>query len=196
MMSSGKARIRKEALARRAALGRSQVVKAGRLIQEAVLALPEFEQAECVCSYVAFEDEVGTDQIVKVTLEIGKKLCVPAWNDTAGEYGLVFVEASTKFLKGKFGAMEPVERDWARAGECDLFVVPGVAFDPDGKRIGHGGGHYDRILGRVSGESGIVKAGLSFECQIFEAVPSTDHDCPMNLIVTEERVIRIQNRNE
>jgi 5-formyltetrahydrofolate cyclo-ligase len=71
----------------------------------------------------------------------------------------------------------------------DLAVVPGIAFDLRGGRLGHGGGHIDRMLG-ADALRGPFAAGLAFECQIFECLPMGIHDRPMQAVVTETRTIR------
>jgi 5-formyltetrahydrofolate cyclo-ligase len=70
----------------------------------------------------------------------------------------------------------------------DLVVVPGVAFDPQGNRLGWGAGYYDRLLAQVRADAPIV--ALAFECQIVPAIPPESHDVPVDVIVTEQRIIR------
>jgi 5-formyltetrahydrofolate cyclo-ligase len=74
----------------------------------------------------------------------------------------------------------------AALGELHLIVVPGVAFDPRGGRVGHGRGYYDRLLRRARSETPVV--GLGFECQIFAEVPMLDHDVFVDKVITEKRI--------
>ena len=73
-------------------------------------------------------------------------------------------------------------------GEIGLVVVPGVAFDPQGGRLGYGRGFYDRLLSRVSEHTVLV--GLAYECQVFSHIPMADHDVSMDWVVTQQRTIR------
>jgi 5-formyltetrahydrofolate cyclo-ligase len=90
------------------------------------------------------------------------------------------------------GGPEPVGTPGVRMNDLDLLVVPGLAFDARGGRLGRGGGHYDRLLAARSGQKGHrpVLLGLGFEFQIVERVPTAAHDVRLDIVVTEERVLR------
>ena len=88
---------------------------------------------------------------------------------------------------GYMGIPEPVTESQMNVEDIDMLVVPGVGFDPSGRRIGYGGGFYDRLLPRVKGKRTI--AALAFCAQVFEQVPGMPHDIPVDYIITEEKVI-------
>jgi 5-formyltetrahydrofolate cyclo-ligase len=73
--------------------------------------------------------------------------------------------------------------------QIDLIIVPGVAFDRDGSRLGHGLGYYDKLLARARPET--LRVALAFDCQIFPTLPTAPHDVPMHVIVTERAIYRV-----
>ncbi len=77
-------------------------------------------------------------------------------------------------------------------GQIDLAVVPGVAFDARGSRLGHGLGYYDKLLAEARPETSRV--ALAFECQMFPALPTAEHDVPVDVIITERTVYRAARR--
>ena len=87
---------------------------------------------------------------------------------------------------GKFGIPEPMELMKVSYKSIDAVIVPGVAFDKNGYRIGFGFGHYDKFLKKTPHA---VKIGLAFEFQIVDSVPKEEHDVPVDFIITEKRVI-------
>lgn len=94
------------------------------------------------------------------------------------------------WITGPFGVREPDPATWeeADAGEADLALIPGLAFDPSGGRLGRGKGYYDRLLEDRSFRA--IRAGVCFEQRILPAIPMEAHDVPMDLIITEQRIIR------
>ena len=87
--------------------------------------------------------------------------------------------------RDKLGILEP--RTFAPAdAPADIAIVPGVAFDAQGHRLGHGKGYYDEMLRSFAG----LKIALAFNCQMLPTVPATDHDVPMDVVVTETTVYR------
>jgi 5-formyltetrahydrofolate cyclo-ligase len=95
-------------------------------------------------------------------------------------------------VPGPSRILEPDERTWIPVDDVDLVLVPGLAFDAAGGRVGHGQGHFDRTL-RQARAGRPVKAALAFEFQVFDQVPTTESDVRMDVIVTERRVIRTKS---
>ena len=94
------------------------------------------------------------------------------------------------WIIGPFGVREPDPGSWDKAGadEVELALVPGLAFDLAGGRLGRGKGYYDRLLGDPAFRA--TKAGVCLEERILPAIPMEPHDIPMDLIITEQRVVR------
>jgi 5-formyltetrahydrofolate cyclo-ligase len=181
---------------RRTALDSEWIRHNSAKVQERIARMPEFAEAGVVACYMAMPLEVGTDAIMAQSWRDGKVVCVPAGRPEDGLYGLTKVDAGAAMLRGRFGIQEPRDKTWMSAEDVEFVVVPGVAFDPAGGRLGRGGGYYDRMLSATApagaGRHGAApfKAGVAFEFQVVDRVPMTDTDVRMDAVVTEERVIR------
>ena len=93
------------------------------------------------------------------------------------------VAAQTAWRPGPLGVPEPRRADWVDLDAVDVIILPGVAFDPQGGRLGHGGGHIDRLLAGGAGQ-GLYKIGLAFACQFVDRVPCDAHDVHMDLVIS------------
>jgi len=157
---------------------------AGREIQEQVLALTDFQRCRTLASYLALPGEVRTDLIHEAAWLSGKALCVPVYRAERHDYAFSRLERDDPLEQGPMRVLQPRRPRWMAAGSIDLALVPGVAFDEDGGRVGHGGGHYDRLL--AAAEAGkTIKVGLAFRFQMFARVPMEAHDVRLNRIVVE-----------
>jgi len=186
--------LRHELLARRACLRPAEVAEWSRGAVERLLRLSEFLKAAVVGCYLAKSREVQTESIVAECRSKGKILAVPRWDGARNSYGWAILPADGVLRKGRFGVSEPVDQEWVRVEELDVVIVPGVAFDKRGCRLGHGAGHFDRLL-RVEETRSItppLRIGLAFDFQVLEEVPCAEHDVPMQVVVTERRTIRCQ----
>jgi 5-formyltetrahydrofolate cyclo-ligase len=97
----------------------------------------------------------------------------------------------TDIFTGKFGVSEPVPECGAvPLNRFDLVLVPGMAFDLSGNRLGRGKGFYDRILSETSG----VKCGVAYDFQLLETIPTEAHDARVNFIFTPSRALRRKNQ--
>ena len=152
--------------------------------------LPEYEKAGTIMFYVDVRDEVRTRQALPEALASGKRIVVPYCLD--GELELFWLENMDELELGMYRILEPkVElRDVAAKRltptDLDLVMVPGVAFDRNGGRTGHGKGYYDKLLQHARKDAPLV--ALSFECQLFEEIPAESHDIFMDKVVTEDSV--------
>jgi 5-formyltetrahydrofolate cyclo-ligase len=156
--------------------------------QERVVALPEFAQARRVGCYLAMAREVQTDWILARCWRDGKAVCVPAHRAEDGRYAMAALAPDAARGAGPAGIVEPAFKEWILLETVDLVVVPGVAFDPAGGRVGRGAGHYDRLLAGAG--RACARVGLAFEFQVLAGVPTSGHDVGMDVIVTEQRTLR------
>lgn len=183
-----KAALRDEARRRRLAIPLDARRSASEAAQTRVLGLREFACARTVFCFVAVRDEIGTDRLLSQCKRAGVTVCVPAYDERADVYRPARWPADGTVRKGPMGISEPATPVWVSLEGVDVAVVPGLAFDEQGGRLGYGGGHYDRMLKDFAG----FRVGLAFEAQICGCVPMTAGDVRMDAIVTERRVIRIQ----
>jgi len=153
-------------------------------------ALAGFSSAEVVCSYVDFRDEVETAGLIAELLQEGRRVAVPVHQHGAAA-PLLFVEihSLSELVRSHYGILQPplAADHLVPTTAIPLFLVPGLAFDPAGRRLGYGLGCYDRAFADAA--PGALKVGLAFELQILERVPADPHDVPMDFVVTEDRVI-------
>ncbi|PLR87590.1 5-formyltetrahydrofolate cyclo-ligase [Bacillus sp. V33-4] len=131
--------------------------------------------------------EVDTYQIIRKAWELGKRVVVPKCIPAQKQLIFRTIESFTDLETVFFGLYEPVEEltTAVDAESIDLLIVPGLAFDRCGFRIGFGGGYYDRFLADYHGEA----ISLAFQAQLFEELPVEEHDIPVAKIITETAVI-------
>ncbi len=175
-------------LAKRNSLSKEQVREKSRLIAERLLKLPEFEKAKTVMLYYGVRNEVETRGLIEKALEQGKRVVLPVSDFDSKKITPTELQGLEDLKKAEFGLMEPVEGKVVGVKELDLIVVPGIAFDANGARIGTGKGFYDGLLRKVSTKVPLV--GLCFEENLEESLPSESHDVKMDIIITEKQEIR------
>ncbi len=174
---------------RRARLGPVVLRAASDRIQRAILRLPEWRQARRVCLYLALPGEPRTARLLRACRESGRMVLIPAYNPAARRYMPARLDPDTVVRPGRGSVPEPVRPRWAPRLAVDLVIVPGLAFDRSGRRLGRGGGHYDRLLaGRAL--RGAFKIGLALEAQVAPRVPAERHDVAMDAVATEAGIWR------
>lgn len=158
-----------------------------RQIRERLASLPEYKAATRLSIYVGVPSEVQTLPILPSAWSLGKRIAVPC---CAGDHlKLFWLEDVDELYPRTLGILEPrneIRHCLDRSVDVttlDLIVVPGVAFDHKGGRIGHGKRYYDKLLRKVRIGTSIV--ALAFECQVFPEVPMLDHDIFMDKVLTE-----------
>jgi 5-formyltetrahydrofolate cyclo-ligase len=181
--------LRQHILARRRSLSHDQWQDASQKAQQQLVSLEEFRHAYCIALYAPTRNETDTAAILVEAFEAGKRVLYPA---VCGER-MVFrqVEGLESFTAGSFGILEPCSTGCDhQADEPDLIVVPGVAFDLFGHRIGYGKGFYDRFLQHPGRNAHLI--GMCHDFQLIDGpIPAEGHDIRMELIVTDQRIIRI-----
>lgn len=159
-------------------------------ISDRVMEMPQYRDAHCVMWYVDVRDEVRTRHALPEALTQGKKVIVPYCVD--GELELFWLESMDELELGMYRILEPraelrsVQEKRVLPQELDFVMVPGVAFDREGGRTGHGKGYYDKLLQHARPDAPLV--ALAFECQLFPEIPMQPHDIFMDAVVTEEAV--------
>ncbi|VTS01259.1 5-formyltetrahydrofolate cyclo-ligase [Tuwongella immobilis] len=187
-IASIKTRLREQAHAARNAL--PQKDELSRKICESFMALPAYAAAKTVMFYVDVRSEVRTRHTLPDALASGKRIVVPYCVDN--ELELFLLESMDELATGMYKILEPradlreLPSKKVPIEELDLIMVPGVAFDRRGGRMGHGKGYYDRLLEHARLDTPLI--ALAFECQMFPEVPTAAHDIFMDAIITEAAV--------
>ncbi|AJE04901.1 5-formyltetrahydrofolate cyclo-ligase [Geobacter pickeringii] len=187
--------IRQLLLARRKLLPVIEAQCAARRAQQALIATPEFVLARRVILYSPIHGEVDTREIMEASWSAGKDVFLPA---VCGE-DLRFIRVASEgdFKKGAFGILEPCQTGEALPpGRADIIVLPGVAFDLFGRRIGYGKGYYDRALHCLEGTGRLF--GFCYDFQLVDEIAGEPHDVAVDVVITERRMIRpsVSNRSE
>ena len=158
-----------------------------RAIIERVTRLESYRRSGVVLAYAGFGSELRTEAFVRRVLDDRKALLLPRVERKERRLELYEVKDPARDLRaGTWGIREP-DPDQCSHVELqgvDFALVPGVAFDPGGGRLGYGGGYYDKLLTRCSGQRPVLVAP-AFELQVVDAVPFEEHDVRVDLIVTE-----------
>lgn len=163
-----------------------QVASASRAVCEALSNLPLFRQARCIGAYLSLPTEIGTGEILEAAWRQGATVCVPYFRPESGDYGLSRLDRDSPLREGRWHLREPEHPEPMDPPQLDLILVPGVAFDRQGGRLGHGGGHYDRLLVRVARP---LRLGLAFQDQVVDHLPEEDHDQGVQAILTDQGLI-------
>lgn len=143
--------------------------------------------------YLAKKDEVRTEGMIRRAIEMGKKVLVPSLKlDRSRIIPSLLLDCENDLEEGVFGILEP--RDECIRSfpieEIEVVLVPGIAFDMSGGRIGFGGGYYDGFLAKLPPET--LLCGLAFEFQVVQNLPLTVRDVPVERIITEKGLIICQ----
>ena len=165
-------------------------------ICDRLVGLASYQSARTVMYYVDVRSEVRTRHYLPTALGHDKRIVVPYCVDK--ELELFLLTSMDQLALGAFRILEPRAElrglPETRVGveELDLVIVPGVAFDRQGGRLGHGFGYYDKLLERARPDTPLV--ALAFECQIFDEVPMQAHDIYMDQVVSETEVYQGKGR--
>lgn len=198
-LRAAKAALRSEMLRRRAELGPVAAAAASAAIAARVLALPEWRRAATVMLYVPIAHEVDCRPLIEAALAAGKRLALPRVRsrpDAAGVLrpqrphamdAVVIRNYPGDLRPGVMRILEPAAGEVLDPAEIDFIGAPGLAFDAYGRRLGYGGGFYDRFLA-VASRADVV--GLCFQAQWIDAVPAGPEDRRVHAVVTEEGVHR------
>ena len=154
-------------------------------IRRKVFRLTAFRRAKTVCCYVALPYEVQTWRMIEEMLSRGKRVVVPVMQPRTKRLRLSDVRnPATELARSAFGVLEPIRTALraVRVRDVDLVLVPGLAFDRHGHRLGHGQGYFDRFLSRVPRTTPTV--GLAFRFQLLDRLPTTPHDRAVSTILT------------
>lgn len=183
-----KAEIRNTMRLRRKTLDFADRQKCQAEAMKNLLSLPELQRASCVYPFVSCRTEIDTIEIIRYLLAEGKKkVGVP--RVTGEQMEFVEIHSLDDLRPGAMNILEPVEDDIMEAGE-GFMLMPGLAFDRLGNRVGYGAGYYDRYLAQYD-TGHLYKVGYAFDFQVMDAATAEEHDRKVDCIVTECGVYRI-----
>lgn len=189
-----KAELRKQMLEKRDSLEPNEIEEKSRIIFDKLVGLDRYKEAKNLLIYASMRSEVRTDEIILDALADGKKVYCPKVTDKKnGMMVFVRIFALEGLKEGYFGIREPelddiseifsTDKNPELLNEITLAIVPGVAFDKNGNRIGYNGGFYDRFL---SSHKTVSSVGICYSLQLAcEDLPVESHDVPLDIIITD-----------
>ncbi len=180
-----KSKIRKEIKQKVNKQDDAQRLRKSYLIKEKLFNLAEFKRARCIMFYIATDEEVETSFMIGAAQKIGKKIAVPTILVREKRMiASILKDLKTELAPGPYGILQP-KREYLRPApksKIDLVVVPGLAFDRRGKRLGRGRGYYDKFLASLSAH--IPRIGLAFDFQVLNDLPAFSHDISVTKVIS------------
>ena len=179
--------IRQKVLRQRKKLSLLKKSQAELFMLETLLDWEIFKKAGVIHTYISLPDEPDTRSIIENCWSSGKIVTVPLVLTNTYDLFHSEIKSFDRLIYGMYGIQEPSpeSRIIMTPDMFDLVIVPGVAFDRQGGRLGHGKGYYDRFLELTSA----FRLGLAFDCQLLKTVPTESHDVPMNAILSESGIV-------
>ena len=181
--------IRRRMRALRRALARKERERAAKVICAKLInnnsitvaaGLPDGHGAVAV--YLAAPEEIDLSEFILAMLDRGVTVVSPRWNGETYELAKLNGLSESDLRRGPMNILEPAEADIVKPSEVAVWIVPGLAFTREGRRLGYGGGWYDRLL--ASADKGSLKIGVAHGFQIVDALPHEPHDILLNHIVS------------
>lgn len=201
--------IRLDILGKRRLLSQAEIHSRSKKICNQLINLEEFKDCKNILIYVSMPDEVQTKEIFRTGLQQGKTLVSPIVQKNNKMLLLsVLSETHVKellseaadvksrdWIRNKFGIIEPREETIQpiSLSEIEFIVVPGIAFDRRGRRLGFGGGYYDHLLEKTKDTA--LAVALAFDFQILSSIPTHDHDQDVDMIITDSEIIKPSSHN-
>ncbi|MGB3052314.1 MAG: 5-formyltetrahydrofolate cyclo-ligase [Polyangiales bacterium] len=170
----------------RSALPQSACEARSAEIRKRLFGVAELQRAATVLAFASIRNEVRTRPIIEEAWSTGKRVALPRVH--GDELCLHLIDSETPLVQGAFSVPEPPE-DAARIGpdNIDFALIPALALDPRGYRIGYGGGYYDRLIPRLSDA---CTCAVAYDFQLISEVPELPFDVSVDLVITDSRVIR------
>ncbi len=180
--------VRREMRARRRTISAEERAEASAVICAKLAArtdvlLDPLETNSPVAVYLASRDEIDLAAYIGELLRNGRRVIAPRWNGETYDLAVLKGLDERHLRRGPMGILEPVDAEIVQPQEVFVWIVPGLAFTRDGRRLGYGGGWYDRFL--AAAPKNAVKLGVAYSFQIVEDLPVEPHDVPLTAIVDE-----------
>ena len=170
--------LRKEIREKKRAMTEEQIVAASQRLGELFLASDAYKQANTIYGYLPYNQEVRTVPMLQQALLDGKKVAVPkCYGD---EMRFIYLDDLSKVEKGYCGIPEPIADEPIADDQTALVLMPGLAFDPEGHRMGYGGGFYDKFLER---EPNHPTLALCYDFQMLDHLETEAHDIPVDTVL-------------
>lgn len=184
-----KSLIRQEMLEKRSKLGRILYKEYSKTIMDSLSDSTFYKNAKTIMIFVSFNYEVDTREFIKKAIAEGKNVVVPITIPETKQLIPSLLKDFDELAPGFYNILTPKD-EFIRPTDpalIDLIIVPGIAFDHEGYRIGYGGGYYDRFLSKIN--PAVPKVSIAFHLQLIDKVPKDHFDIPVDYIYTEKEII-------
>lgn len=184
-----KAKLRGDLKKRRITMPERKKTALDAKIQNRLMNLWAFRQADTILTYVSTPIEVDTKRMIEAALKMGKTVAVPRCKSAERQMNFYLIKSLNELSPGTFGVLEPLSdtRKPFTDFNNSLCVVPGLAFDVNGYRLGYGKGYYDRFLRNYTGTT----IGICYDDNIKERLPHGKYDVAVQMLITEKEVLSI-----
>ena len=182
--------IRNNILSLRNKLKKEEKSRADEIIFNSLVKSNIYKSANKIFTYISYKSEVDTKAIITYSLNNNKEIYVPKINSQNKTMEAVRIHNFSELIVNKYGISEPSIVDKNNIGlDFDLIIMPGVAFDREGNRLGYGGGYYDKYISHLNKE--VNKVALAYSFQLVNNIEAEEHDIKVNSIITDKKVIYI-----
>ena len=185
-----KTRLRSCLIHRRSQIGNDQITRHSQTIQCRLMELPEIRACKSIFCFVSLAEEVNTRSLIDSMLQEGKLLTIPKIIHSKEMIAVPFKRWS-ELSPGQLGILTPISSVPYKE-DIDICIIPGIGFTENGTRLGYGQGYYDKWLAKHIVK---YKIAVAFEYQLVDNLPTDANDIAMDMIVTEERVIKINSES-
>lgn len=170
--------LRQQIREKKRAMTKEQIFEASQCLADKFFATPQYAQADTIYGYLPYNQEVRTELILERALDEGKRVAVPkVYGD---EMEFIYIDSFDRLEKSDMGIPEPIDDAPVARDASALVLMPGLAFDPQGHRVGYGGGYYDKYLGK---EPGHPTVALCYDFQMMPKLDTEEFDIPVDLVL-------------
>ena len=170
--------LRSQIREKKRAMTKEQIFVSSKALTEKFIATPQYAAAKTIYGYLPYNQEVRTEMILEKAFEDGKRVAVPkCYGD---EMRFIYITDFDRLEKSEMGIPEPIDDGPVAEDPTALVLMPGLAFDKDGHRIGYGGGYYDKYLSK---EPGHPTVALCYEFQMLPQLDTEEFDIPVDLVL-------------
>ena len=172
--------LRRQIGEKKSALTALEIEERSRALAEKLYETPQYRAAKSLYAYLSFNQEVRTNPIIERAWADGKRVAVP--KVIGKDMVFIWLTGFDQLGPGYYGITEPIENGPVADDGTALVLMPGLAFDPDGHRVGYGGGFYDRFL---EAEPNHPLVALCYDFQLFDHLEVEVHDIPVDRVITD-----------
>jgi 5-formyltetrahydrofolate cyclo-ligase len=183
-----KSELRRRMRELREAIPPGERARRSRAVGDRLFGLPEVRDARTLFLFSSFGAEVDTSSMIERAHAEGRRVLLPYVDGAAME--AAEHAPGEELVPSFYGAGEPARREPADPEEVDALIAPGLAFDRAGRRLGYGGGYYDRWLRRLRSDA--VRIGICFSHQVVDRVPAGSSDERVRIVVTDDEIVRVE----